>query len=327
MTTTTRLLLLGAILLAAPLNQATAAPTPTVSASVSGYTAIGSGAIPESQWVPLAVTRNDRPGHAEASGSGGSFISTPIGPGLKSFFFTSASATGFASADSGVLRIYGADLAIAQPAIIGPNLPPALNTSTVYTNIQVSASFTDYLTVNAPGLAVGTPVQVPFNLLAEAVSNYPLGHPQFSAHPIGVSVSFKITGIGDQNISSESGLGSFGTRTDLMNGTSLYTVSSRGPFNVAAQVGDVLTISTSFSIFGQANLTDSFRPSEWGGFVDGRNTAAIWLGDLPNGLVVTSASGHDYRLDPTLAQVPLPVTVWLLGSAIGGLGFVRRRIV
>ena len=55
MTTTTRILLLGAILLAAPLNQATAAPTPTVSASVSGYTAIGSGAIPESQWVPLAV--------------------------------------------------------------------------------------------------------------------------------------------------------------------------------------------------------------------------------------------------------------------------------
>jgi hypothetical protein len=54
----TRPLALFAVLASLPLQFA-AAQTPTVSASVTGYTAIGAGPIPESEWVPIAVSRND----------------------------------------------------------------------------------------------------------------------------------------------------------------------------------------------------------------------------------------------------------------------------
>ncbi|MBI4694345.1 MAG: hypothetical protein HY749_10000 [Gammaproteobacteria bacterium] len=123
--------LFAAELIVAPVKFAAAAPTPTVDASVNAYTAIGVGAIPQADWVPIAVTRHDGPGHAEAQDEGGSFIATRIGPGLQDAIFTSASAAGFASADPGVLRVYGSDHAIAQPAVLAPNVPFAPNSNTV----------------------------------------------------------------------------------------------------------------------------------------------------------------------------------------------------
>lgn len=320
-----RLTLLTITLVFAPLQLSIAANTPTVSATVSGYTAIGTGAIPTSDWVPITVTRNDGPLHSEASGSGGSFTSVPIGPGLNSYIFTSASAAGFASADPGVLRLYGSDLAIAQPAIIGPNLPPTPNTNTVYTNIQVGASFTDYLTVNVTGQAIGTPVQVPLQYAVEVVSDTALGYPTYSAHPIAVSASFMIPGFGPQNFSTESNLFFF-NRTTLPNGNGFYSIRS-SPILVDSHVGDVLTISAAFGISGQANITDTNRQNQFGAFADGRNTAGIWLGDLPAGMVITSASGHDYTIDPTAiaASVPEPESYEMLLAGLGLLSFVARR--
>ena len=320
-----RLALLTVALVFAPLQLSIAANTPTVSATVSGYTAIGVGAIPTSDWVPITVTRNDGPLHSEASGDGGSFMSVPIGIGLNSFIFTSASATGFASADPGVLRLYGSDLTIAQPAIIGPNLPPAPNGNTVYTNIQVGASFTDYLTVDVVGRAIGTAVQVPLQYAIEMVSNTVLGYPPFSAHPITVSASFIIPGLGPQNFSTESNLFFF-RRTDLPNGNQFYSIRS-DPILVDTHVGDVLTISAAFGISGQANITDFNRQDQFGAFADGRNTAGIWLGDLPAGMVITSASGHDYTIDPTAIAVSVPEaeSYAMLLAGLGLLGFVAHR--
>ena len=300
--------------------------TPTVLARVSGYTAIGVGVILDSERVPIAVTRNDGLLHAEASGDGGSFFSTPIGIGLDAFTFTSASAVGFASAEPGVLHIYGSDLAIAQPAIIGPNLPPVNNGNTVYTHIEAGASFTDYLTVDVPGAAIGTPVQVPFNYLAEVVSDTLLGYPQYSAHAITVGASFNITGIGAQNFSTDTNVDFFRT-TLLPNGNFLHVIRS-DPFTVDAHVGDVLTISAAFGIYGQANITDSAHQYRFGSFADGRNTAGIWLGPLQGGMVVTSASGHDYRIDPTavaVAAVPEPETYASMLAGLAVVGFIARR--
>jgi hypothetical protein len=302
------------------------AQIPTVSASVTGYTAIGIGAIPESEWVPITVTRNDGVLHAEASGEGGRFFAIPgisfVG-GTTGAGIVSAYAGGFASAQPGVLHVFGSDLAVARDPISPPGLPETTNGFTVYTNVQASAGFTDYLTVNDAGVAIGTEVQVPFRYLAEVVSNYPLGYPPFSEHPIGVYASFIIPGIGPQNFSTESGFFPF-TRTTLASGNGLYVVQS-SPFTVTAHVGDVLPISASFSISGQANITDFNRQLEFGGFADGRNTAGIWLGDLPIGMTITSASGHDYSVDPRLVTaVPEPESYALMLAGLACVGLVAR---
>lgn len=315
-----RFFLFLAFFATALLQSALAANSSSVSASVSGYFAIGSGAIPVDQWQDIAVTRTDGPLHAEASGSGGRFFSD-CPTACVSDRFTSASVTGFASADPGVLRVFGADLAVAQNGTIGPNLPPVQNTQTVYTKIQSSASFTDYLTVDVVGKAIGTPVQVPFNYLVEVVSNTVLGYPVYSAHPISVYARFDIAGFGPQIFSSEAGLNFFQS-TSLGNGLYLSRIRS-SEFSVDAHVGDVLPISAIFSIAGQANITDFNRQETFGAAADGRNTAGIWLGSLPSGLVITSASGHDYTIDPT-APVPEPTSAVLMLGGLLVLGLARR---
>lgn len=307
------------------------AQTPSVSASVTGYTAIGAGAIPQSEWVPIVVSRNDGVLHSEASGEGGRFFVIPgipcCGDGHTGTGLVSAFAGGFAAADPGVLHVYGNDLAVARNAVSPPQLPPTTNTSTVYTNIQAGASFTDFLTVDFAGLAIGTAIQVPLIFGAEVVSNYPLGYPQFSAHPISVYASFTIPGLGPQNFSSEGALPYF-RRTTLTNGNGLYSLRS-DTILVSAHVGDMLQISATFGVFGQANITDFNRQLEYGGFADGRNTAGIWLGALPSGMTVTSASGHDYTIDPTVAApvaaVPEPESYALMLAGLACIGFLGQR--
>jgi hypothetical protein len=295
---------------AAPLQSAIAQNTPSVLAEVNGYTAISQGTtIPESEWVPITVTRNDGPLHAEASGEGGGFFTNCVIPCIYAPAFTSASATGFASAEPGVLRVFGSDLAIALPALNGPNIPGTQNNNTVYANISVGAGFTDYLTVNSPGQAVGTPVQVPFHYAAEVISNTVLGYPQYSFHPLAVSVSFNFPGWGSQNFSTENSYGF--SVTMLPSGSFLHAVRS-DEFLVNAHVGDVLTISASIGMYGSPRIVNGNNSNGNGNVIgawaDGRNTAGIWLGNLPSGMVITSASGHDYRIDPTLATTPVAPT-------------------
>ena len=91
----------------------------------------------------------------------------------------------------------------------------------------------------------------------------------------------------------------------------------------------MLPISATFRVFGQANITDFNRQLEFGGFADGRNTAGIWLGSLPSGMSITSASGHDYRIDPTVvapvAAVPEPESFALMLVGLACVGSVCRR--
>jgi invasion protein IalB len=296
------------------------AQTPSVSANVDGYTAIGTGAtIPQSEWVPITVTRNDSLLHAEASGDGGSFSTRCTIPCRYSPAFTSTSAAGFASADPGVLHIFGSDLVVALPELNAPNVPVSPNNDTVVANISVGAAFTDYLTVGFPGQPIGTPVQVPFRYAAEVVSDTILGYPQYSLHPIGVSVSFRFTGFGDQNFSTENFYGF--SHTTLANGNYLHSVRSN-EFLINAHVGDVLTISATFGIFGTPRIVND-NSYTLGAWADGRNTAGIWLGNLPSGMVITSASGHDYRIDPTAAVTPVaPIQVTATATPADGRAIV-----
>jgi hypothetical protein len=302
----------------------------TVSAGVSGYTAVGSGPIPESDWQHIVVTRNDGPLHSEASGSGGQLTiipGVPFGDGVTGPGQTSASAAGFASADPGVLHVYASDEAVARGPAAPPNLPPIANLATVYTDIEVGASFTDFLTVHAEGLAVGTEVQLPFVYMAEFLTNSQFFAPAFSGQPMTVGGVFTIPGLGPQSFTTNPFRNSFQS-TLLPSGLFLQYLHSR-PFSVTVHVGDVLSIGATFSITGSAQITDTNRVFELGTFADGRNTAALWLGALADGVTVTSASGHDYTIDPTaipvIGPVPEPQTYALMMAGLACLGYVSRR--
>lgn len=316
-----------AIALLAVSWQWASAQTPTFTAEVSGYTALllGGGVIGAADQVPIPVTRHDGFQLAQAQGEGGRLVVIPGVAGQTGPGETSAFASGFASSSPGVLRVFGADRAVARPAVGVPQsgLGNAPNVDSTAAAITASAGFTDYLTVNVPSLPMGTEVQVPFHYLAEVVSDYPLGYPPYSRHPISAYASFIIPGIGPQNFSTESGYFPW-TSTTLPNGNGVYTVRSSG-FSVLAHVGDVLAISGSFSVFGNASVNVNTYEREFGGFADARNTAAIWLGDLPAGMSITSASGHDYTIDPTLAPVPEPHTYAMLLAGVLALGLLVRR--
>ena len=51
--------------------------------------------------------------------------------------------------------------------------------------------------------------------------------------------------------------------------------------------------------------------------------------DVPSGMTITSASGHDYRIDPTaivgVPAVPEPETYALMLAGLGCLGIAARR--
>lgn len=295
----------------APLHSSLAQNVPVVTADVAGYTAAVAGpslTIAESDWIPITVKRNDSTLHAEASGSGGRYFTACNLPCTKVPEFTSTSARGFASAEPGVLRIYASDLVMALPMINGPNLPGTPNNNTVYASISAAAGFTDYVSVTSTTQPVGTQVQVPFHYGADVISDSVLGYPQFSSHALAVGVSFIFPGLGPQNFSTENyGFSGFGV-TNLPNGNFLHSLRS-AEFFVAAKVGDVLPISGSIGISGSPRITNgnntNGQSNVIGQWADGRNTAGIWLGTLPAGMVITSASGHDYRIDPTQHGAPV----------------------
>jgi Fibronectin type III domain len=309
--------------------QTVVAQTPILSAGVSGYTATSPDAtIPDSEWVPITVTRNDGALHMEASGQGGNFFTGCTIPCLYAPAVTQTYAGGFASADPGVLHVFAADLVAALPELNAPNVPVTPNNNTAYANISAGAGFTVFLTVNSTTQPVGTPVQIPFHYAAELIAKSDLAYPPYSAHPLTASVQFNFPGLGPQNFTTDScHIGYCGfTTTDLPSGNTLYTIRSI-EFFVTAQVGDVLTISASLGISGSPRIVNGNNANgngnSIGNWADGRDTAGIWLGTLPNGITITSSDGHDYSIDPTQHGAPVaPAQVVATATAGDARAFV-----
>lgn len=292
----------------------------TVSASVTGLTGVGV-AGPVTTTTALSEVRNDGVQHSEASATGGSRLIEPRGT-TGAFTDTNAFAKGFASADPGVLRVFAQVEADVVNGIIGPQLPPVINPNFVSTRVVASASFSDFLNVKSTSLANGAAIDVPFVILEEFVTHDALFQ---SSDAVAASGVFTIGGLQENFFTS--GL-SFFQRTDLGNGDNFYQLLSLPVFHT--HVGDDIFIRATLTAAGIAdNNAFSGAGANVGNFLDGRNTAAIFLGDLPSGLSLTSASGHDYTIDPRAVLgppgVPEPQTYALLIAGFGLLGSVLRR--
>ena len=312
------------------LPQEVVAQITVLTASVSGYTATSLDAtIPDSAFVSIPVTRHDGASHMEASGQGGSFFTGCTTPCPYPPSVTRAFAGGFASADPGVLRVFASDLVEALPELNAPNDPVTPNNDTVYANIQAGASFQVFLTVGSTTLPAGTAVKIPFNFAVQMTASTELGYPTYSEHPLTVSAQFTFPGLGDFNFSTDDCDSFCGFETkDLANGSIFYTLRSV-EFLVDAKVGDVMPISAALGMSGSPRIVNGNNANgngnTLGSWADGRDTAGIWFGTLPNGVTVTSSDGHDYSVDPTLDEpsvAPAPVAATATaGNALAYVSF------
>ncbi len=287
--------------------------TSTMSANVSGGIGIRGGSDPNPlQVTPIVEVRNDSANHKEASGELGTTLITATNLGGN--VVSSAAAGGTAVAEPGAVHVYGFTNSQALPFIFAPNVPGVENFDEVSSQITASASFSDQILIESSTLAQGTPIQLVMRYGSHMISDYPLGFPPFAEHPITVNVSFIVPVYGFQGFSTESGLFPW-IRTDLSNGTASYKFESIA-IEVNTFIGDVLDVSVGFTVSGLAKINGGSNIQNFGGFVDARNTAGIWIESLPNGVAATSGSGHNYTENPFIAPVPLPAPMILLGSSL-----------
>jgi hypothetical protein len=67
--------------------------------------------------------------------------------------------------------------------------------------------------------------------------------------------------------------------------------------------------------FGQINNQDLFTIGAHLATLDGTGTQALW----------SSSNSYDAVLTVTTSTVPVPAAVWLFGSALAGLGWMKRK--
>jgi hypothetical protein len=124
----------------------------------------------------------------------------------------------------------------------------------------------------------------------------------------------------------------------FLNGSSLGSYS--GPLSTGSE------FDADFSQFNFYTATETFKlgfaygsgdypaqvPSQmWNiyntptgiGFGSGTGTQALWLDG--NYIVDSSILTGDSTLTATLTSVPIPAAAWLFGSALAGLGWLRRK--
>ena len=96
----------------------------------------------------------------------------------------------------------------------------------------------------------------------------------------------------------------------------------KGAYQFATHVGDDAYVSLGFSIDSTGSTVNGYPLS----FADYGNSAHLYFDFLEPGVSFQSSSGHDYS---SAALVPAPPAVWLLGTALTGLGgrrWLRRKV-
>jgi hypothetical protein len=131
--------------------------------------------------------------------------------------------------------------------------------------------------------------------LRVADDNFDLWNGNYPQHAIAVSELGGLTPISNQTTSVPRPWVWTGTGTDGVKSVFGSHLGGGGPLIVAALASD----------------TFFFHPNEWIG--------------LAGSIITDQHAFYAISGDLTVSSVPLPAAVWLLGSALGGLGFVRRR--
>jgi hypothetical protein len=149
----------------------------------------------------------------------------------------------------------------------------------------------------------------------------------FHCTPISVSVQFNIPGYGPQILSGETNL-SFFRQTLLPNGNMLYSIRSD---EILSPPGSAMNCRSARASASPARPHQSVKPVHHASAVRRLPRCTQYCrhlaGELPAGLVVGSASGHDYRMDPTVISVrePASAAMFLAGLGIMSATALRRR--
>lgn len=99
--------------------------------------------------------------------------------------------------------------------------------------------------------------------------------------------------------------------------TLFFTGISGTSLDLAAR----LFVNSSVRYKPDANFFPENEPNQ-SASIDAMNTATLFIDPLTPGFSISAESGHNYA---TAAPVPLPAAIWLLGTTLGGLGFINRR--
>lgn len=236
----------------------------------------------------------------ESVGSDGAKIVTgvgfsSVGPGGPQQFLLQAGGTGIAFASQGRIGVGINTAADFRDVTAGTTFKPRVEAA-------FGAGFTDTIKVTSATQSIGTPTTVVYTLAISGTTNSPPPSPGFLGSPTG-TVNISLTG--DTFIMSPirwpSTFSSFVP----------FDVDLVRSFNIDTTVGSVLSINVALGLSSINRAGDGQGPGQQT-IMDFTNTVKFFADPAAPGIVLSSASGHNYSTNAAAVPVPEPSTLALV---------------